>query len=288
MKVSIIQIIYPGTNKENFHKSIDSVLSQTYQNFEYIIIGESNENKTLEIPKNEKIKFINSENLVQKFEHTKEFKSKISRCKKKNLGTQFATGEIVYFIDDDFILDSKILENGVQKISEGFDMIAVHNTSDPTISIWSKVRKFERDMYKYDLGNISCRFTTKKIFEKVKGFNENLVAAEDYDIHNRMVSSGGKIAFIDPEEVHIGEPKSLTEIIKKHFYYGKTMAEFKKNGGNLTLNNASPIRSGFLKNWKKLLFHPLMTSLFIFYQIVKFGSGGLGFLSVLLKSKFSK
>ncbi len=286
MKVSIIQIIYPGTNLTNFKRSFESILKQSFTDFEYLIVGEGGEDKLFNIDlSNPRVRFVNTSLLIQNRQFVqKEFSSasKVPRVIKKNLGAKLAIGEIIYFIDDDFILDPEVLSSGEAMIRSGSaNMIAVHNSSDPSVSIWSKVRNFERGMYKGDTGNISCRFTTKEIFAKVGGFNESLVSAEDYDIHNRMLENGGVIGFIDPEEMHVGEPRTMWEILKKHYFYGQTMAEFINSKGNLSSQNASPIRSSYFKHWREFVKHPILAILFVYYQIARFTAGAIGGYKVI-------
>lgn len=279
--VSIIQIVHPGTNKDYFKQSMQSVLAQDGVSFEYLIVGEANEFELLSIPTTNTIRSIrvplnSTENTNKEFQG-----SSVSRTAKKNYGALHAQGKYLYFIDDDFVLDLGLLKEAFLKAETGFNMIAVHNTSDARLGIWARVRKFERDMYKYDEHNISARFVLKKLFDIVSGFNTNMVAAEDYDIHNRMLHQGGNLGFIDKEEIHLGEPTSLKDIISKHYYYGITLSKAK---GNLTASNAAIVRPAYFKNWKKVITHPLLTLLFIFYQTVRFTAGGLGFI----KGKLSK
>jgi len=91
-------------------------------------------------------------------------------------------------------LDASIISECVEKCEEeGYDAIAVHNTSDP--SFWSKVRNLERDCYRDDELNISVRFIRRDIFNEIGMFDENLVAGEDYDLHNRLIEAGFNPSF---------------------------------------------------------------------------------------------
>lgn len=272
--VSIIQIIYPGTHGKNLDKSIQSVIHQTYDNRELIIVWEKNEDELFHFAQynDARIRFLRASDIQT---NRKEFNalSSVSRNVKKNNGAKQANGEYIYFIDDDFVLDKHILSQALEKTEAWYTMIAVHNTSDPSISIWSKVRKFERDMYKYDTNNISCRFSTKQLFDTVWWFNETLVAGEDYDIHNRMLAAWWRIGFIDAEESHLWEPRSLWDIIKKHYYYGQSL--WSSDGNSLSLQNVSPIRAWYLKHRKKFILNPGLALLFSIYQCTRFAAGFL-------------
>jgi GT2 family glycosyltransferase len=106
-------------------------------------------------------------------------------------------------VDSDFIVEPEVIEEAVKKCeNENYDAICIHNTSDPTISFWSKVRKLERDCYKDDELNVAARFFKREVFEAISGFNESLVAGEDYDLHNRLLERGFRIGRIKAQEIH--------------------------------------------------------------------------------------
>jgi len=262
----LVSVVIPTYNSEKtLAKCLESIKNQTYKNIEVIIVDKTSRDKTVEIAKSYGAKvFV--------------IKAK-ERCQQVNFGAKKAAGKYLYKVDSDFILESNVIEEAVEKCEkEGYDAIVIHNTSDPTISFWSRVRKLERDCYRDDELNIAARFFRKDVFEAVGGFNESLVAAEDYDLHNRLLEKGFKIGRIQAQEIHIGEPKSLSEIVKKHYYYGKTIGEFIKANPQKGVKQLSPIRPAFIKNWKEFAKHPTLALGFVVYQIVRYFSAGLGFL----------
>jgi glycosyltransferase involved in cell wall biosynthesis len=264
-KKPLVSIVIPTYNSEKtLEKCLKSIKNQTYKNIEVIVVDKFSKDRTVEIAKRFKAKV---------------FFKEPERASQVNFGVKKARGKYIYRVDADFVLEPTIVEEAVKKCEEeGYDAITIHNTSDPTISFWSKVRKFERDCYKDDELNIAARFFKKEVFEAISGFNESLVAAEDYDFHNRLLEMGFKVGRIKSQEVHIGEPKSLWEIAKKHYYYGKTIAEFIRTNPRKGIKQLSPIRPAFIRHWKKFVRHPILTLGFIIYQFVRYFSAGLGFL----------
>jgi GT2 family glycosyltransferase len=123
----------------------------------------------------------------------------------------------------------------------------------------------------------------KEVFKTIGGFDESLVAGEDYDFHNRLLEKGLKIGRIKAQEIHTGEPKSLWEIAKKHYYYGKTIGEFIKASTQKGIRQLSPIRPAFIKHWKEFAKHPVLTLGFVVYQTVKYLAAGLGYLASKVK-----
>jgi len=272
IKKPLVSIVIPTYNSEKtLAKCLESIKNQTYKNIEVIVVDKFSKDRSVEIAKRFRAKVF--------------FKGP-ERASQVNFGVKKARGKYIYRVDSDFVLEPTVVEEAVKKCEEeGYDAIAIHNTSDPTISFWSKVRKFERDCYRDDELNIAARFFKKEVFETIGGFNESLVAAEDYDFHNRLLEMGFKVGRIKSQEVHIGEPKSLWEIAKKHYYYGKTIGEFIKVNPRKGIKQLSPIRPAFIRHWKKFIRHPILSLGFIIYQFVRYFSAGLGFLTSVTRSE---
>jgi glycosyltransferase involved in cell wall biosynthesis len=262
----LVSIVISTYNSERtLAKCLESIKNQTYKNTEIIVVDKNSRDKTVEIAKSygAKVFVINAK----------------ERSEQKNFGVKQSRGKYVYIVDSDFIVEPEVIEEAIKKCeNENYDAICIHNTSDPTISFWSKVRKLERDCYKNDELNVAARFFKREIFEAIGGFNESLVAGEDYDFHNRLLERGFIIGRIQAQEIHIGEPKSLSEIVKKYYYYGKTIGEFIKANPQKGMKQLSPIRPAFIKNWKEFAKHPTLALGFIVYQFAKYFSAGLGFL----------
>lgn len=266
-KKPLVSILIPTYNSEKtLSRCLQSIGNQTYSNIEVIIVDKHSEDKTTQIARQFNCKV----HVVEALERSDQF----------NHGVEVAQGEYIYRVDSDFILEPTITEEAVNKILEyGYDAICVHNTPDPTISFWSRIRKFEKDMYKEDDLNVAARFIRKDVFQQVGGFNADLVAGEDYDLHNRLLAEGYKIGMIEAEEIHIGEPRSIKEIIDKHYYYGKTIGKFLKNNPQRGVRQMNPLRPAYIKNWKKFLENPHLTFFFIIYQIIRYSSAILGYLA---------
>lgn len=261
----LVSVIIPTLNSEKFlEKCLTSVRKQSYSNIEVIVVDNYSTDKTQEI--------------AEKYADLVLLKGP-ERSAQVNFGVKYARGKYVYRVDSDFVVEPLVVEEAVKKCElEGFDAVCVHNTSDPSAGFWARVRKLERDCYAYDELNVAARFFRKDVFERTGGFDERLVAAEDYDLHNRLVKHGFKIGYIKAKEIHIGEPESLSEIAKRHYYYGKTLKNFIAVNTARGIKQVSPIRPAFIRNWRRFIDCPALTFGFLVYQAVKYFSAGLGFL----------
>ncbi|MCT4543320.1 MAG: glycosyltransferase [Vallitalea sp.] len=99
----IISVIMPTYNRANRLKdTVESVLAQSFDRFELIIINDGSDDNTGEIctqyaEKEQKIKFIN-------------YKKNKGASYARNIGIKESEGEFITFVDDDDIVDKKMLD----------------------------------------------------------------------------------------------------------------------------------------------------------------------------------
>lgn len=111
-----ISVIIPVYNSQDFlKKCLDSVLNQSLDNYEVIVIDDGSTDKSLEIIKSFSNKYSNLT-----------YKSKINegQAVARNLGIETAKGEYVCFVDSDDYIDKYMLEKLYKKaISEKADIV---------------------------------------------------------------------------------------------------------------------------------------------------------------------
>jgi len=260
----LVSVIVPTKNSsKTLEKCLVSVKNQTYKNIELIVVDNNSTDNTKEIA----LRYTN-----------KVFNLGPERSAQVNFGVENANGEFVYKIDSDFILDRDVVLQCVNEIKNGFDAVVVHNTPDKTISWIAKIRKFEVDMYKYDITHSSARFVKKDIYKNIGGFNEKITAGEDYDFQNKLNRGGFQTGFIDAEALHLGEPRKFWPHMKKYYEYGKDFVNYKSQNKDESKKQLGFFRNVYFKNWKKFIKHPILAVEFIFYNFFKFGAGGFGYL----------
>jgi len=119
-KISVILPTYNGATRgegKYLKQAIESVLSQTYENFELIVVNDGSIDKTKEVVQN----FINNNS---------NYNLKIIGYDKNrgkgyavNYGMTRALGEIVLFMDADNSTKINEVEKAFKKIDEGFDIV---------------------------------------------------------------------------------------------------------------------------------------------------------------------
>jgi glycosyltransferase involved in cell wall biosynthesis len=262
----LVSIIIPTKNSAGtLEACLKSISNQTYPNIETIVVDNNSVDQTIRIARHYGASV---------------YLKGPERCTQVNFGVQNAKGKYAYRVDSDFVLDPHVVEQAVEVCeTQGYDAVAVHNTSDETVSFWAKVRKMERDTYRDDGVHIGSRFWKKTAFDSIDGFDVDLVAGDDYDLQNRLLRKGYKIGRIQAQETHIGEPKTLSEIFRKHYYYGRNIGRFIQKNQDKAIAQLSPIRLSLLQGFSKSSHEPQLIVGYLLYQLLRYTAAAMGLLS---------
>ena len=182
--ISIIMSNF-NTPEEYLREAIESVLIQTYDNFEFIIIDDCSTDNSLEI-----IRSYDDERIV-----ILKNEKNMGITKSLNRGLSVATGEFVARMDADDICLPKRFEKQVDFLRENTDVI-VCGTAAEFVGEWQKhnsnrivLRNIpKRDQYRIHLlfGNYpnivhsSAMFNNTKLQEHGIRYNEKYIYAQDY------------------------------------------------------------------------------------------------------------
>ena len=182
-KVSIVLPVYNGA--EYVAQSIESVIAQTYQNWELIIVNDCSTDGTLEIcnefaQKDERIKVITNTN-------------NLKLPNSLNVGFELATGDYFTWTSDDNMYRPEAIERLVNALIEDVELVMVY--SDYT-DIDSKGKDIGQEklqdpeyLVTYNVCG-PCFLYTAEIAKHVGGYDANLFLAEDYDYWIRIYRYG--------------------------------------------------------------------------------------------------
>lgn len=262
-KQPLVSVIVPTKNSDEFLEAcLASISGQTYTNTELIVVDNHSTDNTQEIAKQYTDKI---------------FTKGPERSAQVNYGVEKSKGDYVYKVDSDFVLDSEVIAQCIKKANKGFDAVVVHNSPDVRVGWIAKIRKFEVDMYKYDITHSSARFVKKDVYQKIDGFNPAITAGEDYDFQNKLNRAGYKTGFIDAEALHLGEPKKLLPHMKKYYAYGKDFVNYKKLNNDESKDQLKINRSVYRNNSIQFIKHPFISISFLVYNVLKYSFGGAGY-----------
>lgn len=157
--VSIITPCYNGKGKVNIF--LDSVLKQTYDNIEFIIINDGSTDNTEEIILSYKSKFIDK---GYKFIYLKQ--KNAGQDVALNNGLKYFTGKYLMWPDSDDILDSQNIEEKVKYLEQNRNCGLVYcNTNIVKYEKINKViKKWDKVLYKNRLENFEDILLGKIIF----------------------------------------------------------------------------------------------------------------------------
>lgn len=102
-----ISVIVPVYNAEKYlHRCVDSILAQTFTDFEVLLIDDGSPDRSGEICD----KYAQKDSRVRVFH-----KENSGVCATRNIGLDHANGEIICFVDSDDVVDKDFLEIFLQK-----------------------------------------------------------------------------------------------------------------------------------------------------------------------------
>lgn len=236
-KISVVMSIY-NENIDEIKASIDSILNQTYENIEFIII--------LDNPTRLDIKALLAE--YQKIDS----RIKVIYNQKNeglalslNKGLKIATGEYIARMDSDDISlkdrlkiqiefleknkDIDLIGTGVIKIDENGKRIGEYQ-SEPKYEKLLKIIKY-RNCFSHP-----TLFFKKDILNKIKGYR-NFPCAQDYDFMYRVIENGYKVLNLQEKLLKYRVRKKSISVEKRLFqlliaeYIQRLAFEREKNSG---------------------------------------------------------
>ena len=167
MKKDLVSIIIPVYNAEKFIKeTIDSVLNQTYDNFELILVNDCSTDKSAEIIKEYKDK------RVKLLNNKVNSKAAVSR----NNGIKKAKGKYICFLDADDKWDKEKLEKQVKFMKEkdcAFSFTSYEFADENCIPNGKKVIVPDTITYKEALKNTTI-WTSTVMFDMTKLSKEDI------------------------------------------------------------------------------------------------------------------
>ena len=188
----LISIIVPCYNQAQYlDEALQSVLNQTYTNWECIIINDGSPDHTSEVAKkwiNKDIRFIYLE------------KKNGGLCSARNYGIELAKGEFILPLDADDKIASNYLALAVRSFQE----------DDSLKVVYSKAEKFGNETGLWDLKPFSLKelakgnmifcsaMYRKNNWELVGGYDINMIHGfEDWEFWMALLKNGGNVKRLD-------------------------------------------------------------------------------------------
>ena len=193
--LDLVTVIIPYYRKINYiHECIESVLNQTYQNFEIILIYDDNELDDLEYVKN----LASKDDRITLIINKKKLGAGLSR----NIGIEFGKGSLLAFIDADDIWKKNKLDMQIKFMKE--NNLHFSHTSYEIVDkdgIYLKKRK-ARDFSNVDdlLKSCDIGLSTVIFYKKILDHNikfPNLKTKEDFVLWLKLLENKIYIGSLD-------------------------------------------------------------------------------------------
>jgi glycosyltransferase involved in cell wall biosynthesis len=183
----LVSIIVPCFKyAEYLPDALDSVLVQTYLNWECIIISDGSPDNTEEV----------ALHYCQKDKRFKYFyKENGGHSSARNFGIKYSSGKYILPLDADDKLNKDYLKKAVEKIESAEDIKLVTGHVQHFGDVNEKVTMPSYELSSYLVVNyISISSLFRRVdFDKAKGFDETMLAFEDWDLFIKILKNGGKI-----------------------------------------------------------------------------------------------
>ncbi len=224
IKIPEVSVVIPVYNGEKYIKdAVNSVLNQTFKDFEIIIVNDASTDNT------EKVIFDNFKKLIEigKIHYLKNNKNK-GRNISGNIGAKKAKGKYLFFLDADDLWKNYHIERNLDILQkENADIVFAR----PRIFIDEKgnIKRVSKSKIERDIDKII--FSSKIGFPSATAFNKSSFLfynpefkfREDIELFIRARLKNQKIRISDTNSVLIREHNSKTRMSKTHHFYEYTL-----------------------------------------------------------------
>lgn len=179
-----VSVIIPTYNHARYvGEAIESVLSQSYQDFEIVVVNDGSKDNTVEVikPYANRIRYFEQENK--------------GSAAARNFGISQARGELLAFLDSDDAWLPLKLERQIAELDHDLKLGFVSSGTyvidevGSVITEWRKSNKAKETLKSLKENNFIFNLTVlvkKKCFEDVGGFDAGLIVSQDYDLWLRL------------------------------------------------------------------------------------------------------
>lgn len=210
-KLPFVSIIIPVYNEEKYiGYCLESLKNLNYpdERYEIIIIDNGSTDATVSL--------------------CKRFTRKIYICADlnvsalRNFGSKKALGEIYAFIDADCVADKNWLQKAVEFLTKEPCIIG-SKYNVPSDSTWIEKAWFSQRLpgrCETNYLNSGNMILPADLFNRIGGFDKTLISGEDYEFCMRAKRQTRIICDDTVEVVHLGNPKTIRQFIKREIWHG--------------------------------------------------------------------
>lgn len=208
----LVSVVIPSYNYEqSLPLCIQSLLDQTYDNIEIIVVDDHSTDRSYDIASGFPVILLQTE---------KNGGPAVAR----NLGVSIAKGDIFFFVDADVELNLDVIEVAVCILGREPDAVAVCGVYDPkplfVDSVWEEFKSLQAHVWRLSsIGRIATLSTAlaavrREIYQVVGDFNIDLQQTEGIDYGERLARAG-RIILTDQMRARHDDDQDLSRIMWK-------------------------------------------------------------------------
>ncbi len=257
-------VITTKNEEEVIRDLLESIKTQTYKNHETILVDNSSTDSTCDIAR----------------EYTKlVFTKGPERSAQRNLGVEKSKGEFVVILDADMQLEPNIAKEAVGLLNNKTVGAVIIPERSFGKGFWTQFKVFEREFYVGEDSIEAARVFRKTLFNKFEGYDLTITGPEDWDLPVRMKKAGVKMAATKSYILHNERTFNPWKSAKKKFYYASGASVYwKRHPEKIATHGNLLFRPVFLKKWKKLIAHPILSAGMIFVRSLEMAGAFAGFV----------
>jgi len=208
----LVSVVIPTYNSaRTLPIALRSIKTQRYHNIEIIIVDRFSEDSTPDIATRFGARVIQAD---------------AERAEAKNIGLKAAKGQYVLFLDSDMELTPAVIQECVDTTESDPSIGAIIIPELTVGSTWpAKIRRYERQYYQNTYIE-SPRFYRRDLALQAGGFDPTVVFYEEATLVYKLEKKGYKKARIKSYILHHEEDLSFKQLIRKKYYYGKTLRKY--------------------------------------------------------------
>jgi glycosyltransferase involved in cell wall biosynthesis len=245
-KEELVSVIIPTRDSAaTLGLCLESLRNQTHPHIEIIVVDQESKDETILIARKFADRILASARPLYY----------ASPSVERNHGAKHASGAYLLHIDSDMELADSVVEECLSLSNAGYEAVVIPET-DIGEGFWSECKRLERSMILRDGTVEAARFFSKHAFECVNGYDQPAISTEDWALHQKLMKAGFKVSKIHGQITHHLGKMTLTGQIMKKYYYGRKARGFIARDPSFALRALSPIRPGYIRDWRLLLKHP--------------------------------